>query len=145
MFAHFDADVFGQLMKLPYFVQRRIVKCAPNEPGFVTVAEKIPLAQVFDPDQAFVGVMVVNARRADIVFLQKLRDLDVMTVLFPLEIIFYQDQRLVGGTTDTIKSSVRSSLFDRRNIYLIDIEARKMPARLVEKRFGAHDQMSMLR
>jgi hypothetical protein len=38
--------------------------------------------------------------------LEKLRDLDIVTVLFPLEIVLYQNERLLGRATDPVEFSV---------------------------------------
>ena len=59
-------------MKLCHFIERGFVKGAPNEPGFVAVAEKIVLAQVLDPDQSFRRIVKINLRRANAVLGQKL-------------------------------------------------------------------------
>ena len=71
--------------------------------------------------------------------LQKLRDLDVVAVLFALEIVFYQDKRLLGRATDAIKFPVGPAFFDRSNLYFIDIESRKVSPRLPKKELGSHD------
>src|SRR5204862_6065706 len=71
--------------------------------------------------------------------LQKLRDLDVVAVLFALEIVFYQDKRLLGRATDAIKFPVGPAFFDRSNLYFIDIESRKVPPRLPEKEVGSYE------
>src|SRR5437016_2706528 len=83
--------------------------------------------------------MIIDPRSMNAVRLEKLRDLDVVPVLFALEIIFYQDERLFRGTTDAVKFPVRSALFDRQNFYFIDIESRKVPPRLAEKDLGSHE------
>src|SRR5262245_36443856 len=90
---HLDANRFGQLMELAHFVEGRIVKSAANEPRFIAIAEKVALAQILDPDQTFLSIMIINPRRVNAVRLQKLRDLDVMTVIFALEIIFNENER----------------------------------------------------
>src|SRR6266550_2986773 len=71
--------------------------------------------------------------------LQKLRDLDVVAVLFALKIVFYQDKRLLGRATDAIKFPVGPAFFDRSNLYFIDIESRKVSLRLPKKELGSHD------
>src|SRR5205823_14243896 len=71
--------------------------------------------------------------------LQKLRDLDVVAVLFALEIVFYQDKRLLGRATAAIKFPVGAAFFDRSNHYFIDIESRKVSPRLPKKELGSHE------
>src|SRR5436190_18835554 len=71
--------------------------------------------------------------------LQKLRDLDVVAVLFALEIVFYQDKRLLGRATDAIKFPVGAAFFDRSNPYLIDIESLQVSPPLPKKDLGSHD------
>ena len=127
------------------FIERRLVKRAPHRPAFVAMSEKILLAEVLDPNQTLLRIVKIDLRRANAVRFEKLRDLDVMPVLFALEIIFYQNERLVGRRAHTIKFSVRSAFLNRRDVYVIDIEPRKARPRLVKQEIGLHNQMSMLR
>ena len=70
--------------------------------------------------------------------LKKLCDLDVVTVLFPLEIVLHQDERLLRRAANAVKFPVRTALLDRPNLYFIDIKSRKVPSRLAEKDLGSH-------
>src|SRR5437762_13450171 len=81
----------------------------------------------------------------NVVGLEKLRDLDVVTVLFAFEIVFHQNERLFGRAANPVKFPVRTTLLDRRNFYFIDIESRKVSSRLAKKDFCFHYQMSMFR
>src|SRR2546423_2041103 len=83
--------------------------------------------------------MVVNSWRANPMLLQKLGDLDVMTVLLALEIVFYQNERLLRRAANAIKFSVGAALFDWGDVYFIDIESRKMKPRLAKKDFSPHE------
>ena len=96
MLMHFHANRFRKLMKLANFVERRFIKRAANEPRFVPITEQIALAEVLQPDQTFLDIVIINSGRMNPVRLQKLRDLDVMAVFFALEIVFYQNDRLLG-------------------------------------------------
>src|SRR6266480_5831110 len=96
---------------------------------------EIGLAQVFDPDQAFRWIVKINFRRANFVRGQEFRDLDVMAVLFPLEIVLNQNDRLLRRTTDPIKLPVRSAFLDRRDLDVHFFETREMDPRLAEKKF----------
>src|SRR5437868_10760571 len=72
-------------------------------------------------------------------FGQKLRDLDVMPVLFPLEAVLNQDDRLIGRTTDPVKFPIRAALFDRSDLHLVHIETRKVYPGLPKKKIGTHE------
>ena len=77
--------------------------------------------------------MKINLRGANFVRRQKLRDLDVMPVLFPLQIVLNQNDRLLRRTTDPVKFSVGAALLDRSDPDLRFFEPRKMNAGLPEK------------
>src|ERR1700738_4962331 len=139
MVEHFDAGRFRQLMEPGDFIERRFVERAPDRPAFVAMTKKVFLAQVFDPDQTLSRIVKINLRRAKAVGFEKLRDLDVMPVLFALEIIFYQDERLVRRRADAIKLPVRSAFLDRGDIDVIDIELRNARSRLAKQEIGLHD------
>src|SRR5205807_6764553 len=90
------------------------------------------------PDQTFVSVVIINSRSMNAVCLEKLRDLDVMPVLFPLEVVLYQNERLLRRATDPVEFPVGAAFLNRRNLYFVDIESRKVPPRLAKKDFGFH-------
>jgi hypothetical protein len=73
------------------------------------------------------------------VVVEKFGNLDVMLILFALQIVFDQNQRLVHGATNSIKFPVRSSFFDWPDFYLIDIQTREMHPRSPEKKVGSHN------
>ena len=83
--------------------------------------------------------MVINARRADLVRLQELRDLYVVTVFLAIAVVLNQDQRLFGRAANPVKFSVGATFFDRRNFYFVDIEPRKMQAGLAKQEVGSHE------
>ena len=70
------------------------------------MSEQIVFAEVLQPDQTFVRIMIINSRGANFVRFQELRDLDVVTILFALEIVFHQNQRLLRRATNPIEFSV---------------------------------------
>jgi hypothetical protein len=80
--------------------------------------------------------------------IEKSGNLELMPIFFALQIVLNQDERLFRRATDSIKFSVRSSLVDRRDFYLGDIQTREMHPRLSKKKVGSHylvSWMSMLR
>ena len=64
---------------------------------------------------------------------QELGDLDIMAVFFPLEIVLYQDDCLLGRTTDPVELAVGSALLDWRDPDFRFLEPWKMNPRLPEK------------
>ena len=102
----------------------------------MAVTPKVGRAEIFDPDQAFRGVVKINLRSANFVRGQELGDLDVMPVLFPLEIVFNQNDRLIRRTADAIKFPVRTAFLDRRDFDLGFFESREMNSRLPEQQVG---------
>src|SRR5437868_7305139 len=122
-----------QAMQLHYLVEGRFVKCAPHDPSLVAIAEQIALAEIFNPNQAFRRIMKINLRRSNFVRLQKLRDFDVVAILFPLEVIFDQDKCLFSGTSDSIELSIRAAFFNWRDLHVIDCEPREMHPSLAKQ------------
>src|ERR1700730_1399870 len=118
--------------------QSRLIHRPPEKPVLTAMAEKIVLAQILDPDEAFLGIMIIDFGGANIVRFQKSRDLDVMTVLFPFEVVLHQDELLLRGVVNPVKLSPRSASLDRRDLYRVDIKSRKMDPGLMEKAFGFH-------
>jgi hypothetical protein len=49
---------------------------------------------------------------------EELRDVDVMAVLFALEIVLNENQRLIRARSDAIKTPVRAAFLDRRDLDL---------------------------
>jgi len=97
------------------------------------------LAKVFDPDQSLGWIVKINPGSANPVGFQKLRDFDVVTILFPVEIVFDQNECLVRRAMNPVKAAIGSALFDRRDFDFIDIEARKVHPRLANKEIGPHN------
>jgi len=120
------------------FIQRRFVKCAAHQPAFAAVTEKVALAQILDPDQSLVRIVIINLRRVNPVGIEKFCDRDVVPVFFALQIVFHEDERLRRRAIHSIKFSVRAAFLDWRDFYLIDIETRKMHSRLAKKEIGSH-------
>ena len=82
--------------------------------------------------------MVINLRCADAVLGKELRNLDVMPVLLALEVVFHQDQRLLRRAANPIKSPVRAAFLDRQDLYILEINARKVQTRAAQKKIGGH-------
>ena len=59
-------------------------------------------------------------------------------ITFALEIVFHQDERLLGRAANPVEFPVRPAFLDRSNSYFIDIESRKVPPRLAKKKLGSH-------
>ena len=91
MLLHFYAHRLWQTVKLHNLVERRFVERAADKPALVSITIKVALTQIFDPDQAFRRVVKINLWHADSLPVEKLRDLDVMPVLFALQIVFNED------------------------------------------------------
>ena len=72
-------------------IKRRFVKRAAHQPALRAIAEKIPLAQVLNPDQTFCRVVKINFRRSNSVCVEKFCDLDIMLIFFPLQIVLNQN------------------------------------------------------
>ncbi len=72
---------------------------------------------------------------------EKSRDLDVMPVFFALQIVFNEDQSgscRIRAALDSIKFPVRASFFNWPDLYVIDIQTRKMHSRSSEKQRRSH-------
>src|SRR5437667_12150416 len=119
-------------------IQSRFVKSPANEPTLLTIAVAISFPQIFDPDKSFHRIVKINLRCSDSVRVETLRDVYVMPVFFAVEIVLNKDQLLIRGAIDSIKFSVRASLFDWLDCYLIDIQTRKMHSGLSEKQRRSH-------
>src|SRR5947208_15501362 len=100
-------------MELGRFIEGRLIKGAAHQPRLVAVAEEIALAQVLDPDQSLFRIVKVNLWRANVILLEELRDLDVMPVLFAIEGVLNEDERLLGRTAHALKLAIRAAFFDR--------------------------------
>src|SRR2546423_11113150 len=61
-----------------------------------------------------------------------------MTVLFTLQIIFNQDERLFGRASDPVKFPIGAAFLDRRNVYLINVELWKVAPGLAKQELGSH-------
>ena len=117
--------------------QGRFIEGAAEKPAFVAVTPKIRLAEVFDPDQAFRGIVKINLRRANFVFGEKLRDLDVVAVLLAFAIVFNQDDRLVRRAAHPVELPIRSALLARGDFDLRLFEPGEMNPGLPKKQLGA--------
>src|ERR1700682_2369232 len=80
----------GETMQLNDFFERGLVEGATHEPAFTAITPKIVLSEIFDPDQAFHGIVKINPGRTNAVLGEKLRDPDVVPVLFALEAVLHQ-------------------------------------------------------
>ncbi len=122
-----------QAMQTGGLIECGLIERLTHKPTLLAMTPQIDFAQIFDPDETFLRIMKVNFRHANFVFCQKLRDLDVKPVLLPLEIIFYENDCLLGGKTNPIKSAIRSAFFDRRDIDLRIAERGKAYACLMQQ------------
>src|SRR5438067_8585050 len=102
----------------------------------MAVTPKVGRAEIFDPDQAFRSIVKINLRSANFVRGQELGDLDVMPVLFVLEIVFIVDDRLFRRTTNAIEFLVGVALLDRRDPDLLVFKPGKMNSSLPEEQLG---------
>src|ERR1043166_5887658 len=125
-------------MQFGDLIQRRLVEGAAHQPAFASVTEKVALAQIFNPDQSLVRIVIINFWRANSVGGEKLRDLDVVPVFFTLQIVFHEDERLFRRAIHSIKFSVGAAFLDWRDFYLIVIEPREMHSRLAKQEIGFH-------
>ena len=126
-------------MKRRNLIEGRFVKSAAHQPALAAITVEIALAQVFDPDEPLCRIVEINLRHSNPVLVEKFGNLDVMLILFALQIVFDQNHRLVHGATNSIKFPVRSSSFDGPDFYLIDIQTREMHPRSPEKKVGSHN------
>src|SRR5437588_7012395 len=129
-------SLFGETMQLHDFIEGRLVEGPAHEPAFLAVTPKIVFTEIFDPDQAFRGIMKINSGRANAVLGQELRDLNVVPVLFALEAVLNENDRLIRRAADTVKFPVRAAFLDRRDFDLRFLEAWKMNPRLPEQLIG---------
>ena len=120
-------------MQFDDLAERRFVEGAAHHPAFVAMTPEIGLAEVLNPDQAFGRIVEINFGRPNFMPGQELRDLDVMPVLLPLEVVLNQNDRLVGRTANAVEFPVRSPFFDRRYPDRRFFKPRKMNPGLAEK------------
>ena len=64
-----------ELMQLGDFIECGFVKRAAHQPAFFALHPKIDFAQIFNPDQTFIGIVKINFGRANVVFREKFCDL----------------------------------------------------------------------
>src|SRR5205823_2078115 len=74
----------------------------------------------------------------DSVCSQKLGDAHVVPVFRALEIVFYQNERLLRHATNTIEPAIGTAFFNRRDLDLSLAESRQVKARLLKKQIGFH-------
>src|SRR6266699_2629499 len=106
MLLDLDANRCGQSVQRRDLVEGRFVERAAHQPAFVAITVEVALAKIFQPDQTFVSVVKVNLRHTNSMLGQKVRDGYVVTIFFPLQIVFYQNERLLRGATDPIEFAV---------------------------------------
>src|SRR5436190_5269894 len=123
-------------MQFHDFIERRLVKGPAHQPAFLAKTPKIGLPEILDPDQTLFGVVKINPGRANLVLGEKLRDSDVVPVLFPLEAILHQDDRLLRRTADPVKFPIGAALLDRRDFDARFVQPGEMQARLAEQTGG---------
>ena len=95
MLFHLDADRLRQRVQSRDLIERRFVERATHEPALMAVTVDVALAQVFEPDQSFVRIVKINLWHANSVRTEKIRDGHVVPVLFSLQIVFDENQRLL--------------------------------------------------
>src|SRR5882724_9937964 len=103
---HLAANRFGQSVQSRDLIESRFVERAAHQPAFVAITVEVALAKIFQPDQTFVSVVKVNLRHTNSMLGKKGRDGYVMAIFFPLQIVFYQNERLLFGATDPIEFAV---------------------------------------
>ena len=136
IFLNREPSLFGKTMQFYDFIEGRLVEGPAHEPAFLAVTPKIVFSEIFDPDQAFRGIVKINSGRANAVLGQELCDLDVMPVLFALEAVLNENDRLLRRAADAIEFPVRAAFLDRRDLDLRFLEAREMNPRLPEQLIG---------
>src|SRR5438132_1358483 len=82
--------------------------------------------------------MKIYFRRGNSVFCQKFGDAHVVAVFRALEIVFYQNERLLRHATNTVKPAIGTALLNRRDLDLSLAETGQSPARLAKKQFRFH-------
>jgi hypothetical protein len=100
-------------------------------PWLVAVVPEIGLAEILEPDQALGRIVEVNLRRAHAILREELGDLDVVAVLLAIEVVLYQDERVLGARADAVEPAAGAALLDRRNLDFALFEPRKMQPRLL--------------
>src|SRR5438874_11167828 len=102
-------------MKLCDYIQGLSIKRAAHQPRILSKTEKIILTQVLDPNQSFSGVMKIGFRRGNSMFRQKFSDAHVMPVFGALKVVFHQNERFLGRTTDAVEPAIGTAFLDRRD------------------------------
>ena len=82
--------------------------------------------------------MKINFWRADSVGAEELGDLDVLPVLFPLEVVLYQNQGLIRRSANAIKLPIGSAFSNGSDLYRRLIEPRQMESGLPEQEISLH-------
>src|SRR5262249_3938645 len=138
MLIHLNANRFGQCVQRRDLIESQFVERAAHQPGFVAITKEVALTKVLQPDQTFVGVVKVNLWDTNSVLGKKVRYCHIVTVFLPLQIVLYQNERLLGRATDPIEFAIRSALLNWRDFYLPDIQAREMLPRSSNKQVSSH-------
>src|SRR6266700_2990543 len=86
--------------------------------------------------------MKIYFRRGNSVLCQKFGDAHVVAVFRALEIVFYQNERLLRHATNTVEPAIGTTLFNRRDLDLSLAEAGQTPARLAKKQLRFHQRQS---
>src|SRR5438067_998264 len=133
MVAHLNTDRLRQAVELRDLVERRFIKGASHQPSFTAVAVNVPFPQIFQPDQSFFGVVMINLRSPNAVFSQKIRDRDIMPVLLALEIILNQNELLLRRAMHSIEFAIGAPLLNWSDFDLAEIKTRKTHSGLVKK------------
>src|SRR2546421_1562566 len=136
IFLNREPSLFGKTMQLYDFIEGRLVEGPAHKPAFLAVTPKIVFSEIFDPDQALRGIVKINSGRANAVLGQELRDLDVMPVLFALEAVLNENDRLFRCAPDAVEFPIRTAFLERRDLDLRFLEAREMNPRLPEQLIG---------
>src|SRR5207249_9899499 len=98
---------------------------AAHPRGLVAITLEVALAKLFPAGPTVVSVVKVNLRHTNSMLGKKVRDGYVVAIFFPLQIVLYQNERLLCRATDPIVFAVRSAFLNRRDFDLGDIQARE--------------------
>src|SRR5438477_11440143 len=82
--------------------------------------------------------MKIYFRRGNSVFCQKFGDAHVVAVFRALEIVFYQNERLLRHATNTVKPAIGTALLNPRDLGLSLAETGLSTARVAKKQFLFH-------
>ena len=119
-------------------LQRAAIERLANRPRLVAELPQIGPAEVFHPDQPFLGIVMEDRGNAHAERVQKRGDLAIMPVLVPLVAVFDEDERAFAAHGDAVIFAVRPAFFQRLDADAVAEEFRKTGGGMVEKSVGDH-------